>query len=199
MNRDQNSNVMFDSLMTFDPNYDFDPIDYSLNIADSIVNGDLDYRIPFVYCRLYEMDFPLHIGNQCILASCVVRRILRLHGIEAHIKQYKVEIKNDNRGWDWRVGWPEVAPGGQVSTHQVVVTPDFIIDFAQLPFHKRFGSTAPKAFIVRRQDGWQTAKNCRIRYTERENHKATKNIIWDQKPIEMDWVKSYFDTYSMSH
>jgi hypothetical protein len=199
MKIDENSRIIVDSLQTFDPNYDFDPLDYSLSIADSIVNDDLDYRIPFIYCRLYEMDFPLYVGNQCILASCIVRRILRLHGIEAHIKQYKIEIKNDNRGWDWRAGWSETVPGGQIATHQVVVTPDLIIDFSQLPFHKRFGASAPKGFIVRRQDGWQNAKNCRVRYTERENHIATKNLIWDQKETEMRWVKHYFNTYSMSH
>ena len=197
MNVDEQGRVLFNSLMKFDPDWDIDPDDYSLAVGKDVV--DLDYRLVTVYCRMYQMDMLYEIGNQCILLSQILRRILKLHGIEAHVKQYEVDIKHPTKGWNAKVGYNDHEQGGMVATHQVVVTPKWILDFAQLPFQKRFGATAPRGFIVNRQaDVWQDAGPVKVRYRERENHFATKNIVFDSRENEKWWTKRYFDLFAMS-
>jgi len=183
--------------MKFDPDWDLAPEDYSLAVGKDVVN--LDYRLVTVYCRMYQMDMLYEIGNQCILLSQILRRILRLHGIEAHIKQYEVDIKHPTKGWNAKVGHNDHEQGGMVATHQVVVTPEWILDFAQLPFQKRFGATAPRGFILNRQaDVWHDAGPVKVRYRERPNHFATKNIVFDSRENEKWWTKKYFDLFAMS-
>lgn len=195
MNVDEQGRVLFNSLMPFDPDWEYDPADYSLAIGTTVT--DLDYRLPYVYCRLYTMDTLYEIGNQCILLSQVLRRILRLHGIEAHVKQYEVDIRNKTKGWNAKVGYNDHEQGGMIATHQVVVTPKWILDFAQLPFQKRFGATAPRGVIVNKEtDVWHSVGNCEIRYRERPTHPATKNVVYDSREQEKWWTKRYFDLFN---
>jgi len=197
MNVDEQGRVLFDSLMKFDPDWDFSPEDFSLAIGTDI--QDLDYRLSYVWTRMYHMDMLYNIGNQCILLSNILRRILRLHGIEAHVKQYEVDIKHKTRDWKAKVGHNDHTQGGMIATHQVVVTPKWILDFAQLPFQKRFGATAPRGFIVNRTpDVWHEASNCLVRYKERSNHPATMNVVYNCRDAEKYWVKNYFDLFQMS-
>ena len=107
----------------------FDNTDYSLAISLDI--NDIDPRILEIYTRFWNLGWLDNFGNQCFLMSDVLRKILRLHGIEAHTQEAIFDYTHPKKQWYQRIGAPmEFAHGGMIDTHRVVVTKNLILDWA---------------------------------------------------------------------
>ena len=187
---------MHNKLIDFDLEKKVDPEDWSL----ALVDNNIDQRLVAIYTRLYYLNYLQEVGDQCILIANMTRRILRLHGIEAHCKDVIAHFRNVDRDWRQVVGAPEnITHGGVIDTHRVVVTPDYIVDFAHRDsIHKTFGARAPRGFIgLRKFNEWQKTPMGDIKWVERTAHPMVKNITYHQRGQELDLVSRYFDIYQM--
>lgn len=185
----------FQKLIEFDPKQKVDPQDWSLAVC-----GDVDYRLVAIFTRLYYLNYLQDFGDQCVLIANVARRIIRLHGIEAHCQDAIMHFRHTERDWRQVVGAPEnITHGGVIDTHRIVVTPMHIIDFAHRDsIHRTFGARAPRGFIVpRKYDFWHNTLMGDAKYVERDAHPMVKNITYQQRDQEKDLVSRYFDTYQM--
>lgn len=183
----------------FEKKFSIDPLDYSLACLST---DDIPTKILQTYVRFYKIGWIHEYGNQCFLMSHLLRRVLRLHGIEAHTKQMTLEYKNDDRGWFQEVGVPSnITHEGEIDTHMVVVTKDLILDFSiRNSIHWAFGAMAPLGIIVKNDpslygEHQNTGFFGLVSYAPRTHHRLTKNVVFEQRDLERDLVKSYFKTF----
>ena len=182
----------------------FDPLDVALGINNSIDKDTIDQRILDVYLRFYYMGFIHDHGDKCFLMSYLLRRILRLHGIEAHVKQVTLYYSNKERGWLQTVGEPmNITHRGAVDSHAVVFTKDLLLDFSLInPIHYAFGVRSPTALIGLSDNAYNDVEQDfgemgQAVYTTRRFHKHTKHIIYENRSFELELTKKYFEKYRM--
>lgn len=186
----------------WDKKYTIVPEDFSLAI--SVPVEQIPTKLLQTYTRFYRIGWIHEHGNKCFLMSHLLRRILRLHGIEAHIKQMTLEYKHDEKGWFQEVGVPSnITHDGSVDTHAVVVSQGFILDWSvRNAVHWAFGAMSPIGFIVKNDPMlYGVSQNCGFfgsaAYAPRTNHRLTKHCVYEQRPHELELVKKYFDFYRM--
>lgn len=176
----------------------FDNTDYSLAISLDI--NDIDPRILEIYTRFWNLGWLDNFGNQCFLMSDVLRKILRLHGIEAHTQEAIFDYTHPKKQWYQRIGAPmEFAHGGMIDTHRVVVTKNLILDWAHRDsIYRQCGAMSPRAFIGNR-DSNKTEQVFdffgRGKWTSKKNHVDSKNIVILQRDTVRQLVHEYFNTY----
>jgi len=183
------------------PNFKVAPEDYSLATTDL---NSLPPKILETYTRFYRIGWVHEYGNQCILMSNMLRRVLRLHGVEAHCKQVTLLYEKPEKNWYAEIGqynsWVEQ---GTIDTHMVVVADGFICDFAMLSsVHYTFGAMAPIACIVKHNPEWygepyDTGFFGKFTYTPRTPHRLTKHWIYENRDREKALVKDYFEYFRM--
>ena len=189
------NNGDYRGLEDFSTPYMYEPQDLSLFVAKDIEKEEIDPRILEVYFRFYSINFLQDHGHKCFFMSYMLKKILRYHGLPAHVKQVKLSYTNQRRGWRTRVGWPmQITHDGMVDTHCVVTVNGFILDWATLgAIYDNFGAMAPRGFIVRDIPGnlHQHDFFGEVKYEGRDNHRFSHNIRIDQKR-NIDFLVSYY-------
>ena len=180
------------------------PLDYALGVHTDFDLYSMDQRILEIFTRFWNLGFIHEHGNKCFFMSYLLRRILRLHGIEAHVKQVTFYYHHDGNGWKQVVGEPmNITHGGSVDSHCVVVAGEYLLDFSLLfPLHYAFGVRAPVAIIGKftgdnndtEQDFGELGKGI---YTLRRPHSHTKHIIYEEREGILDQTRKYFNWYRM--
>jgi hypothetical protein len=178
-------------------------LDHSILPEDrSLAVNNLE-QIPLQYLeiwyRLYHHGIINQGGAHCIFMAYFLKRLMRLHGFSANVKQVIATYENPNKKWKYTVGAPDkkLSPRPGIDTHAVVVSNGLILDFAQTPIKETFGSLAPKGFIVEEKYnqwidlGWWG----RVRYTQRNDHAETKNERILIKDDVIKLAKEYFKIY----
>ena len=186
----------------WEKSFRIDPTDYSLATATTV--EEIPTKILQTYVRFYRIGWLHEHGNKCFLMSHLTRRILRLHGIEAHVKQMTMEYNHESKGWFQEIGIPSnMAHNGEVDTHVVCVAQGFILDWAvRDAIHWNFGAMSPLGFIVKNDPLlYGQSQNCGFfgsaAYAPKTNHRLTKHCIYEQRAHEIELVKNYFDFYKM--
>lgn len=180
----------------FDKSLLIEPIDYGLatNVLD-----ELNYKHKNIFHRFYQDGILHQQGGRCFFMSHLLRRIMKIHGIDAHVQQVVLDYKNPARGWKCKVGKEvDFAPKSFIDSHIVVTTPDFIFDFSQIQnMHHTFGVRAPIALIVQKEyDTWQDLGEFgKAHYTVRHNHPITRNFVLEQREEIIEATKQYFEKY----
>ena len=182
----------------------FDPTDYGLAIADDIDFATMDHRILQVFSRFFNDGYIHNNGDKCFFMSHLLRRILRLHGIEAHTRQAINFYANIDKGWKQIIGEPMGNLfGGRIDSHMVVVTKDYILDWSVIkPIHWAFGLKAPLAFIGKNSESsWDADQTFgdygTVTWQRRRDHRDTKNLRFDIHDSILDFTKEYFNKYRM--
>lgn len=129
------------------------PEDYGLGIESSIDSSILPAQFQEIYYRFINLGFIERYGDQCVLMSCVLRRILRLHGYQSSAKQLICYWANEDKGQATKFGVADQrGPGepvqnGAIDAHMAVTCNGFVLDFALKNLKKDFGFIAPQALI----------------------------------------------------
>ena len=178
------------------------PEDYSLACSGPV--EQIPTKLLQTYVRFYRIGWLHEHGNKCFLMSHLIRRVLRLHGIEAHVKQMTMEYNHKEKGWFQELGAPSnITHSGQVDTHVVCIAQGFILDWAvRDAVHWTFGAMSPIGFIVKNDPQlYGVAQDTGFfgfaAYAPRTNHRLTKHCIYEQRAHELELVKSYFEFYKM--
>lgn len=182
----------------------FDPEDYGLAIQEDIDFATMDHKILQVFARFHNDGIIHNNGDKCFFMSLLLRRILRLHGIEAHVRQVIHFYSNLDRGWQQIIGEPmNITHSGVIDSHMVVVTKNYILDWAVIkPIHWAFGMKAPLAFIGKNDESlWDEEQKFKnygsVVWQRRREHRDTKNLIFENKDGVIDFTKEYFNKYRM--
>lgn len=178
----------------------FDAQDWSLAIGSTVTN--IDPRILEVYTRFWHLGWLDNYGNQCFLISEVLRRILRIHGIETHLQEVIFDFTHPKKQWYQRVGSPmEITHGGVVDTHRVVTTPDLILDWAHRDsIYRPCGAMSPRGFIVDKslyKEEQDLGFFGRGKWTARKMHQGSKNISLLQRDQVKHLITEYFHIYKI--
>lgn len=181
-----------------------DPADYALGVSKSIDINTMDQRLLQVYVRFWNEGYIHRHGDKCFFMSHLLRRILRLHGIEAHVKQVTLFYSHKDKGWRQVVGEPmNITHGGSVDSHCVVITDKYLLDFSLLtPIHWAMSVQAPAALIGKSthldNDVEQDfGKMGQAIYTVRRPHRHTKHIVYEEREGVLEYTKKYFEKYRM--
>ena len=182
-------------------NYLF-PEDVYLGIETSIERSVMPSQFQEIYKRFYNLGFIYNYGNQCILMSSLLRRVLRLHGFQSSSKQVICWWAKDEKGQKATVGVgnsPSSITPGSIDAHMVATCQGFILDFALSPINSLYGATAPCALIgldnksdeyqdfgISGQAAWQDVS---------PQHPIVKHWRLEQKSIEIELTKEYFRKY----
>ena len=104
-----------------------------------------------IFVRFFKLDYIWRYGHRCIFISNLLRRILRLHGYEAHTRQVILTYEHDTEDWGFQMGSPNNTFGAdQLDVHMVVVCEGWILDFSVISaLWSRQGMRAPLAFIAK--------------------------------------------------
>ena len=177
----------------------YNPQDLGLGVVDGL---DVDDRILQTYVRFWQDGILHNHGDKCFFISHLLRRILRLHGIEAWTKQVTMNFANIEKGWISEVGYQDKTVDGQeVDTHSVVVTKNLILDWSLIkPIHWGISVRAPVAVIadLTKLNEEQTIGDFgSVVYHSRNNHPYTKNIIYDNRKDVLNATYQYFNKYRM--
>jgi len=182
----------------------FDPEDFGLALSSEIDFASMDHKILQVFARFYNEGWINEHGTKCFFISHLLRRILRLHGIEAHTRQVINFYSNVERGWSQIIGEPmNITHQGAIDSHSIVVTKDYILDWAVLqPIHWAFGMKSPIAFIGKNDESlWDEEQHFNsygsVIWQRRRDHRNTKNIIFKQHDAIKEQTKKYFKKYRM--
>jgi hypothetical protein len=178
----------------------FDPQDWSLAVAQDV--APVDPKIFEVYKRFYDLGWLDQYGDQCFLISGLLRRILRVHGIEAHCKEMIMNYSHSKKHWNQQIGAPmKITHGGFVDTHRVVVTKDHIIDWAHRDsIYRPCGAMSPRGFIADRHKLKQEQDFGffgRGKWVNRTDHDGSRNINYLIRDNELNLAKQYFETYKV--
>lgn len=188
-------NHSYNKLEDFSNPHMYDPQDLSLFLGNDIDREEIDPRILEVYLRFYSINFIHDHGHKCFFMSYLLKKILRYHGLPAHVKQVKMSYTNVRRGWRTRVGWPmQITHEGVVDTHCVVTVNGYILDWATIgAIYNNFGAMSPRGFIVRDIPGKIHKHEFfgELKYEDRPNHKFSNNIRLDQKK-NIEFMTSYY-------
>lgn len=182
---------------TFSPQGTTRPEDWSLGLENTFEQSDGPYEYVQIWQRFSRMGWVEQYGNQCLLMSQLLRRIMRLHGFPATVKQVWMQYEKSDRGWHMAVGKPgDHVPGNSLSvdTHSVVVSQGWILDFSLVGLNNRFGALAPKALITK--DSYNTWQKLvffgRVRYFQRPEHFETLNERVLNRPKILELTQEYF-------
>lgn len=178
------------------------PEDVNLGIAAEVDQEQMPSQFQEIFARFLKLGFIESYGDQCILMSCVLRRILRLHGFEAYARQYVLYWEKPEKGQELHIGgFDNMAPTGSIDAHMAVSVNGYILDFSGKPIMDRYGATAPRAFIALDepkyfndyQDFGMHGKACWT--PARPQNPIIKHWRYNQKDIEIDLSKEYFSKY----
>jgi len=181
------------------------PEDYGLGISKDIDRNDLPSQFQELYIRFVNLGFIEQYGDQCILISCVLRRILRLHGFSSSAKQMICYWANDEKGQATKFGLSDQrGPGnpveyGSIDAHMAVSCNGYILDFALKNLQTDFGFLAPRALIgvdtpsdeyqdfgISGQAVWVDVK---------PQNPIIKHWRLDQHQLEHELTKKYFSIF----
>lgn len=182
---------------TFTANLLIQPEDRSLATATQI-KDQIPSQYLEIFYRFCELGWSCNYGHMCIMQSCLLRRILRLHGFPASLKQVICQYENNRRGWQWIVGSPDIERRQSgIDTHMVVESGGFILDFGNNVISKKFGAIAPLAFIAESKLGvWQDLDFYgKVKYISRSAHLETRNQMYLCRNEVLDLCQQYFIRY----
>lgn len=178
------------------------PEDIYLGISSDIDKNEMPSQFQEIYQRFWNLGFINDYGNQCILMSSVLRRILRLHGFNASQKQMICYYEKENKGQKITIGTHmpiDPTDDQTIDTHVAVSVSGYILDFALSPINYMFGATAPKALIgldvtsneyqdfgISGAAAWSDVK---------PSHPIIKHWRLSNKNLEMELTKKYFEKY----
>lgn len=181
------------------------PEDYGLGIETSIDKSKLPNQLQEIYYRFVNLGFIEQYGDQCILMSCVLRRILRLHGFQSSAKQLICYWANEEKGQRTKFGVADQrGPGapvenGAIDAHMAVSCNGYILDFSLKNLQHEFGFIAPRALI-----GLDVASD------EYQDFGISGQAVWvavtpqnpiirhwrlGQKQLEIDLTNEYFRVF----
>lgn len=184
---------------TFNTSDTTKPEDWGLAVcSDYAKSGAWEYQQ--LWQRFVNMGWAEQHGHKCLFTSYLLRRIMRIHGFPAAVKQVWMQYQKPERGWSTTVGRPgDDTPGDQLSidTHAVVVSDGWILDFSQINIHRGYGQLAPKAFIVKHEFSTMQMVNFygKVRYYERPDHFETNNERVLIREKILDLTHQYFQHY----
>lgn len=181
----------------FSANLLLSPEDRSLAVVTQI-KEQIPSQYLEIYYRFCELGWIYNYGHMCIMQSCLLRRILRLHGIPASLKQVVCQYENTRRGWQWIIGSPDIERRQSgIDTHMVVESAGYILDFGNNVISKKFGAVAPLAFIAESKSGaWQDLDFYgKVKYVSRSAHPETRNQIYLCRNEILDLCQQYFLKY----
>lgn len=182
----------------------FNPLDVSLGLNSSLDMNEMNQKILEVYLRFYYLGWLREHGDKCFFQSYLLRRILRLHGIEAHVRQVTMYYSHKDRGWTQTVGEPmNITHQGNVDSHAVVFAGELLLDFSlRDPIFYAFGARAPTALIGLSDSAFNDIEQDfgemgQAIYTIRRPHKHTKHILYEERDGIIYFTKEYFKRYQM--
>ena len=124
------------------------PDDWGLAITEEVSRDQIPNHLEEIFLRFNDMGWLHAFGNQCVFQSSLLRRILKLHGFNASMKQVVLYWEKEERGYSRIVGnVNNQTPPGTIDAHVIVETEGFIVDFACAHIQRDFGFTCPKAII----------------------------------------------------
>lgn len=184
------------------------PEDFGLAIAKNLEPPA--YLIE-LYTRFYKLGWIWQFGGRCVFMSSLLRRILRLHGYEAHTRQVILTWEHPDRPlWGCQIGTPQqVVQGNELDVHQVCVINGFILDWSVLPYTwNRCGVQAPLAFIGGASEAgkinyFDPLQDFGEKYGQanwlprRPKNDFVKHWRLEQREEELQVVKEYFSIYKM--
>lgn len=176
------------------------PEDRSLALVDEIpkdINSVPDKYLEIWY-RFYNHGVVDGFGDKCIKMAYLLRRIMRLHGFPARVQQVMAEYRHPSRRWALVVGKSDASSTLGLTTHAVVESGEWILDFAQLHLYQQFGAMAPKAIVAKiKYDSWQDLGFFgQVRYTKKPvDHPETLNerILYREDIMRLS--QEYFLAY----
>jgi hypothetical protein len=181
----------------FTENLLLSPEDRSLAVASQIKEQLPSYYIEIWY-RFCELGWAYDYGELCIMQSYLLKRILRLHGFPATLKQVVCQYENPTKGWLRIVGARDLnQTTSGIDTHVVVESAGYILDFANRHVNNVFGPLSPMAFIVENKNNvWQDLGFFgKVKYVGREQHAETKNQLYHCRNDSISLIQAYFYRY----
>ena len=196
----QVNKVVINQLQGWTEDFKIDPQDWSLAVSEDIDLKTIDPRILEIWKRFYDLNYLQDFGHQCILLSGVLRRVLRMHGIDASLKEVVTRYSHDKRQWNQIVGMPEnITHSGTVDTHRVVVSGNLILDWAQRDaIHRLFGAMSPRGFIgdaTKFDKVQEVGFFGQAKWKVREPHPSTRNIDFYIREDIIHLTRNYFQNY----
>jgi len=194
--------VIIQRLEPWTEDFRIDPQDWSLGLSADVNYKDVDPRIFEIWKRFYDIGFLQDFGHQCILISALLRRILKMHGINARTEEIITKYSHDGRQWNQIIGIPEqITHAGNVDTHRVVVSNGLILDWAHRDsIHRMFGAMSPRGFIgdYNKLDKVQELGFFgQVKWKQRETHPGTLNIDYYIREDVLHLTRMYFERYLM--
>ena len=182
-----------------------DPLDWGLAIPDNIKQKDIPTELLQIFSRFYHEGLIQRYGGSCVIMANLLRRILRLHGIEAFSRQTIFQYENRNKGWKVQTGTDrDIVPEGKVDVHMVCVSQGFVLDFAQTPLHQQYGMQAPICFIglddpnsyngPMQNFGKYGVANWHVK---RPKNDFVRHILYNNRELILKETKEYFYRYKM--
>lgn len=178
------------------------PEDVNLGISKEVNTSEMPSQFQEIFARFLRLGFIQEYGNQCVLMSAVLRRILRLHGFNAYARQYVLYWEKVDKGQQLHVGgFDNMAETGEIDAHMAVAVDGYILDFSTKPIMERFGATAPQALIGvddskfhnEYQDFGLHGQACWT--PARPLNPIIKHWRYNQKDLELDLSREYFGKY----
>lgn len=193
---------------TWVPNFIMhDNKDWGLAIAKDLT---VPNYILELWCRFYKLDFVWKYGGRCVFMSSLIKRILRLHGYEAHTRQVILTWENDNHlHWGCQIGSPQqFLQGNELDVHQVCVVDGFILDWSVIPYTwERCGLQSPIGFVGKAADANKISYFDPLQDFEnygqanwlprRPKNDFVKHWLYEQRQEEIEVTKEYFKIYKM--
>ena len=193
---------------TWVPNFSMPtPEDWGLAIANEL---EVPSYITELWARFFKLDFVWRYGGRCIFMSNLLRKILRLHGYEAHTRQVILTWEHPERPtWGCQIGSPQqLLNGNELDVHQVCVVNGFILDWSIIPYTwNRCGVLSPLGFIGKAADAnkvnyfdpLQDFKNYGQAnwLPRRPKNEYVKHWRLDMQDELKEVIKEYFTIYKM--
>lgn len=181
----------------FSPTLLLSPEDRSMAVSTQI-RDQIPQEFFEIWYRFCDMGWAYSNGDQCIMQSALLRRILRVHGFPATLRQVIAQYEHPQKGWQLTIGMSD--PRGQtpgIDTHMVVESNGLILDFADRHIAIKFGAMSPIAITAQCKSGqWQDLDFFgRVKYTFRENHPETRNQLYLCRNEVLDYSNQYFSKY----
>ena len=182
------------------------PEDIGLAIPANMNTEDIPDRLIELYLRFYHLGWINELGNSCVFMSSLLRRIMRLHGIEAQMKQVILYWRNDKKGYHLLIGNPREdgeIEQSKIDLHMVVKSGDWLLDFAASPLHFTYGYTAPRAIIIPWTKDMEKhyvdlGIGGKASYVENTlSHPKLANWRYTQRQDVLDFSKKYFEKYAL--
>lgn len=182
-----------------------DPKDWGLGIPLSVNISNIPSEILEVYTRFWQRGYINRYGNQCVFMSRLLRRVLRLHGIPAHLRQVVFMYEHPGRGWKLQMGGDDnFVHENKVDVHQVVVSQGWILDFSLNILYFDYGMQAPIALIG--QDDVNTVFGPMQRFGDYGNatwiprrpyNDYVRHLAFERRAEELEVTRDYFNYYNM--